>query len=57
VDYESSAILVPRTNGFLASNIEVHNMPVNTNIIESSSENDHSKMWTQGGYQSDIENI
>jgi len=32
-------------------------MPINTNIIESSSENWNEVMWTQGGYQSDIENI
>ena len=40
VAYETSAILMPRTNGFLAQNIEVHNFDTGTNIIEHSSEND-----------------
>lgn len=45
VPYISSAILTPRTGGFLVDNVEIYNMPVNTNIIESSSDNFNMLLW------------
>lgn len=57
VDYETSAILTPRTDGFYANNVEIYNMPNHTNIIESSSENSNFKLWTQGGYENKFDDI
>lgn len=57
IDYKTSAIIVPRTNGFKASFLSIFNFESGTSIIESSSENQHYQYWTQGGYSATVENL
>jgi hypothetical protein len=43
------ALVVPRTNGFLAKNIKIYNFGSNTALIESCSVCWNMKMWVTGG--------
>ena len=42
-------MVVPRTNGFLAKNIRIHNYGSNSALIESCSVCWNMKLWVQGG--------
>jgi hypothetical protein len=42
---KSRGFIVPRTDGFKASNIEFHNFVEGMILVESSSVNDNIKVW------------
>lgn len=54
---KQSAVLLSRTDGQITSNIDIHNFRANTHILESSSENQNIKLWTQSGYQNIVEKL
>lgn len=50
-------ILLSRTDGFLVKKVAIWNVRSGMFQIESSSENEHIKMWTQGGKQANLQQI
>ncbi|CAK63336.1 unnamed protein product (macronuclear) [Paramecium tetraurelia] len=53
----SRAMVVPRTNGFLAKNIRIYNYGSNTALIESCSVCWNVKLWVQGGKNTQFFNV
>jgi hypothetical protein len=53
----SRALVVPRTNGFLAKNIRLYNFGSNTALIESCSVCWNVKLWVQGGKNTKFLNV
>ncbi|CAK78473.1 unnamed protein product (macronuclear) [Paramecium tetraurelia] len=53
----SRAMVVPRTNGFLAKNIRIYNYGSNSALIESCSVCWNVKLWVQGGKNTQFINV
>jgi hypothetical protein len=53
----SRAMVVPRTNGFLAKNIRIHNYGSNAALIESCSVCWNMKLWVTGGKNTQFLNV